>query len=733
MDLAFPPGVPRATSGPLARFLPPIEEEAVLRFLDGHRLPARWVLDPFGASPTLAIEAARAHGAVAAVSNPVVRFVLEHRLRPIQHGELRSALATLASAPKDGSRLERFLLDLYRTECSRCGAGTSADQFVWDREAQAPVVKSYVCGVCHHAAEEPTSDDDRVRALSSPGYALARAWAVERAAPADDPDREHVEDALGVYPARAIYALVVVLQKVDQLALPPPLRRAAEALLLSACDAANGLWGYPETRVRPKQLTASPRFREVNVWRALERALDEWAVEPTVVEPAVWPESGPPAPGVLAVFAGPIRELDDTLPRETPAIVTALPRPNQAFWTLSALWASWLWGREAAAPIRMVLRRRRYDWTWHAAALRGAFLALARRQTAGAPVVGFLPEAEPGFLAAALAGLDAAGYRLRGHALRLNEGQGVLVWEAASHRPRDDDPLPPMMEQAAERVLRDYGEPGSYALLHAAAVLELARRRRLAELWEADDPPLTRLTDEMERILAPGGRFERLEPRVEPESGHYWLVDPVPAAAPHADRVERIVLEALSPTSESSLLEVEARCCDALRGLHTPDRRLIHACLASYATQSESGGWRLRPEDEPETRHRDLEDVRRLIRGLGARFGYQVADGEDIVWREGGRTAYRFHVQGTAALARALALPLQDVPVIVVPGGRALLIAEKERRDPRLRAWQEAGGRIVKFRHIRRLAGDPALTPVDFAARLGIDPPGHEDPQLPLL
>jgi len=60
-------------------------------------------------------------------------------------------------------------------------------------------------------------------------------------------------------------------------------------------------------------------------------------------------------------------------------------------------------------------------------------------------------------------------------------------------------------------------------------------------------------------------------------------------------------------------------------------------------------------------------------------------------------------------------------------------VAEKERRDPRLRAWLSEGGRIVKFRHIRRLAAEASVQADNFAERLGIDPTQREDPQLPLL
>jgi hypothetical protein len=89
----------------------------------------------------------------------------------------------------------------------------------------------------------------------------------------------------------------------------------------------------------------------------------------------------------------------------------------------------------------------------------------------------------------------------------------------------------------------------------------------------------------MEKILAPGGRFERMEPRVDLESGHYWLVRGERAALPLSDRVEMSVLESVRSHPGISTTDVEVQLCDAFRGLRTPDRRLVLACLASYAVR----------------------------------------------------------------------------------------------------------------------------------------------------
>ena len=156
-------------------------------------------------------------------------------------------------------------------------------------------------------------------------------------------------------------------------------RKLAEALLLAAFDQSNALWAYPSARQRPRSLSIPPRFREINIWMALEGAVEAWhtrsdSQEASTLPLVTWPES-PPSSGGICVFEGRLRDLVDQIAKsdgatlDISAVLTAFPRPNQAYWTLSALWSGWLWGHTGAAPFKSVLRRRRYDWGWHTTAL----------------------------------------------------------------------------------------------------------------------------------------------------------------------------------------------------------------------------------------------------------------------------------------------------------------------------------------------------------------------------
>ncbi len=167
----------------------------------------------------------------------------------------------------------------------------------------------------------------------------------------------------------------------------------------------------------------------------IEDAVSFWASGAPSVPLTYWPE-GPPESGGICLYQGRISDLArriDEIP--VGAVISALPRPNQAFWTLSALWAGWLWGREAIGPFSRVLQRRRYDWVWHTAALARSLQGLAEILPDNTPFFGMVTENEAGFDAAAASAADLAGLVMEGVALRRREAQTQFVWRKPAGRP----------------------------------------------------------------------------------------------------------------------------------------------------------------------------------------------------------------------------------------------------------------------------------------------------------
>lgn len=771
---AFLPGEMAAQTGPLQRYLPPLPRGAGAAWLAERLSPGGWVLDPFGASPALVAEMARAgYRVLAAVNNPVARFLIELHAAPPGEAELRVALADLGASQKSGERIEPVIRSLYMTECAQCGRQIEAQAFIWDREDSAPSARLYTCPFCKDSGERPLSPHDPGRLARSGSGGLHRARALERVASLSDPDRAYAEEALAVYTGRAVYALFTMINHLEL--LTPARRRLASALLLAAFDQTNGLWHYPPVRSRPRQLGLPQRYLEKNAWFALEGAVESWSAlrseaggDAEPVPLTYWPET-PPASGGICLFEGRLRDLSAQLRQpgrdqvRIGAVAAALPRPNQAYWTLCALWAGWLWGQAASAPFKSVLRRRRYDWGWHVEALASAFRALAPLIDPETPLLGLIGEAEPGFLTAALVAAESAGFDLHGVAARSAQEQAQIQWQRAGESARrawDDGERRREAAGAMLQYLKDRGEPVGYLKLYTAGLEALVRAHALPageitpvetlRLAEASIATEMRTDQKLARF---GGTTRSLE------AGQWWLNEKlVPQdeiSPPLADRAEVFVVRWLSAHALTRLDEVDAALCREFTGLFTPDLELAQACLNSYGEPApERSGWvRLRPQDTPAARRLDLEQMRAALLDLGEQLGYRVD-------RSGGRPAgqpekrppvdwvtaagevrYRFYLTASAVLgrvlfgepARSLAAAAPERRLIVLPGGRAGLVEYKLRRDQRLRAVLGQGWRFVKFRQVRWLAENESLRRDNFEELLELDPLSNRDPQLPLL
>ena len=737
MDISLPVGSTTHHPGPLARFIPPMDVGVIEQLLVDLDLMDSRLLDPFGVSPRVAIETAKKGCAVVVIANnPISRFVLERTLHPFSVGELSAALALIASIPKDDSRMENFLLELYSSRCAGCGARVSVDFFVWDKDLGGPSHKVYACDECGQAGEYPATEEDWERALDYSRRGLHQAMAVEQVAPRGDPDRKHAEAALGAYPGRAIYAITTLLNKVQQLQSEPVMEAAVNALLLSAFEAANSLWGYPDGRERPRQLIASQRYREFNLWRAMEEAIGIWALDDPELESISLESDTPLKPGRVHIFHGSYTQLNEILGKQSlDCLLSVPPRPNQAFWTLSALWAAWLWGQSAAAPIKVALRRRRYDWAWHAGALHTVIRQVSTLIKPPNLVALYLPESEPGFIAALLSSFDAAGYDLKGRALRAHEGHAAILWERGKQiiEGKESSFRRTDLSSACRQGLEQRCEPASYPVVHAAAWSYLSKVHYPRSQWDSDVRQVLHVIGEhLDEVLNDERKFERFGRGAELEAGLYWIAGSSDCGLSLSDRVEKQVLEELRAEELLRLDLLDRKICELFQGLETPGKRLILTALQSYAEITDQGIWKLRPEDHAEAREDDRREIQADLIHLGEGMGFEVDDGELVTWREKGEISFRFLIRETAVLGD-IRLDHEDPLTLVLPGGRASLLTEKSRRDPRIRDWLQTGTRVLKFRHVRRLVSESTLKRENLIERMAIDPPEHQDPQLPLL
>lgn len=687
------------------------------------------MLDPFGTAPRLVAEAARAgYRVLVTANNPIARFLVELTVAPPTESELNAALADLAITKKGDERLETHLQSLYLTKCSNCGQETPARAFLWKKSELAPYARIYQCAACGEGGKEPVTPFDMELARKiAESAGMHRARLLERVAPPDDPDREYAEEALAVYQPRAIYALATLINRLDSPGVTPERRRALSALFLSACDMANNLWRVDNERPRPKQLTISNEFRENNIWMALEAAVTEWAAQTDPIPCVQWPNKLPESGGVI-IFEGRIAELASIV-NEAPiaAVISALPRPNQAFWTLCALWAGWLWGRESAEAFKMVLRRRRYDWAWHLEALRAAHYHIFELLKLGTPYLALVPEPEPSYLTAALAAGEINGFQLQGLAMRTQHDAIQITWTRGERLHHENtNPNVTNVRAAIRNHLTTRGEPTLYLPLHAAALSSLTEDHALTPRGprQPEDEIIRTATAVVQEALLDNESLVRYRGGESVDTGLWGLAREIESAEPLSDRVEMVVVKFLLGHPNCTFEEILRDAAENFPGLLTPSLGLVGEVLVSYAEQAE-GRWKLREEDHPSARKAEFIHMSDLIHSIGERLDLHTnrLDERTLVWEAGETSAYVFHLKASAILGRTVdesPYP-RERSLVILPAGRASLLAYKLGRDPALAARLE-GFRFVKFRLLRALATIPVLSLEMFEARIASDP-----------
>ena len=727
------PGTKPADPGPLSRFTPPLEEGVISRWLPLHASTSSWLLDPFGFSPRLIFEAARAgYRVLVTVNNPITRFLLEMSANPPSESDFKAALADLAVIKKGEERLAAHLQSLYITTCDKCENEIQAEAFLWRKGEDAPYARVYKCPHCEDEGERVVTEKDIERAKKIKATdSLHRSRAFERVAAIHDEDRIYAEEAIAHYLPRPLYFLTTVINRLDSLKLTPERSRALTAMILLACDAGNTLWGHPSERPRPKQLNIPHQFREHNLWMMLERGLSLWTETGSGVVMEAWPKKIPETGGIC-IYEGRLKDLAHEVKKEIPiaAVIGSVPRPNQAFWTLSALWAGWLWGREAVEPFKIALRRRRYDWAWNATALNAAFAHLFELLPLGTPFFGLLPEAEPSFLTSALTAAGAAGFDLKSLALRTEHDPVQLIWSRGENLTREvNDPDVEVVRDAIHKHLIQRGEPASYLHIHTAGLLALTETHALKKKEMEFDETLRGTQSVIQKALSEDERFVHYSSGESVDTGMWGLADRPSTSLRSAqddslsDQIEVAIVTFLQKNPNSIYLEIEDDLYPRFPGLMTPSKAMIYAVLSSYAEKDRSA-WKLRPEDVANSRRTELNTITIMLEAVGTRLSYVTKKKDrNYLWEDDGKTIRAFYILASALIGRAMdetPYPPEQT-LIIIPGGRASLVAYKAQRDPSLAARMKKY-QLVKYRLLRTLFEVPVLTRDTFEEQIASDP-----------
>lgn len=727
---------------PLEDYLPKFSPPVFAAWLERSYPQPNLLLDPFGSSPRALTAVAReGYRVLAAINNPITRFMVRYTAGTPSATDLQSALATLASTFKGKERLEPHILSLYETDCPQCGRKISAQAFIWNRKDTAPDRKLCHCPHCHNQGEYPTSQFDIDKAQQYQDDSLYHARALTRIAPPDDPIRAHAENALQLYTPRAVYALFTLINKLSGLSLTAQVQQHINALLLHAFYISNNLWPYPERGRGIHGLAPPATYREMNVWFALEEAVNLWHSEEEAVQVTRWPDL-PSVEGGIAVYPGRFKDLANDLEEAFGAGIMVVPRPNPTFWSLSALWAGWLWGQEKAAPLRNILSLREPDWPWHTRALQDTFSSLYPFLKPDNPCFAILPSSNPPFLSSAFTAAHTSGFVVDSIALDPHRQETQIVWkrrDSSELLPTDETPKA-IIRNAGYSHLAERGEPSYTISLHAAGLTAMDQEDAFPRDKKLHVEDLYReLTHEVEETFAYRQGFLHF-----PDSDTWWHQELSLDITPLSDEVEMaLVNQLVDSPSPLRRIELENMIFASYPGLRTPSSALIQVCLESYAehVQPQEEGWQIKKDELPAARRRDLNEMENLLQDLGTRLGFEVqrkaprGNIQVSTWSTGEKTAYTFFISASGILAKLVLGQPQPPPNpwIVLPGSRADLVAYKLRNNEPLARLVEENWGFLKYRHLQRLADDDSLTRANLAERLSLDPLKYDAPQLPLI
>jgi len=697
-----------------------------------------WVIDPFGVSPFLSLELAQnGYSVLTASNNPIINFMIRVLARAPGESDFKAALSELSRIRRGDEWLDQHLMNLYTTECPQCGQPARSLFFTWKKGENLPESCMYECDFCHSGGKKPCDlkDFEKINQLGS--NKLHRARALQRVTGLHSSIEEDVNQVLENYLSRPLYFITTLINKIEGSAIPAERKELLHALTLSICDQGNTLWGYPSVRSRPKQLITPPSFKEFNLWAALEDSIKFWIGQRTPVNLVTFPES-PGKSGGICLYTNRLKSIP-ALPDEISpeAAICVFPRPNQAFWTLSAVWSGWLWGKEAASPMKAVFERKRYDWSGLDSALSSTLVHLSRLIPQATPVFSMVSELDPGFIVASLHAANNAGFDLESAALNEEDGLMQIWWKTGHVSGSSIQNIPALLEKSVTHYLSQSAEPVSYLKLFSNTLLETAHDRILTLYKIKNNQNLLKsIQTDFDKILISNRRLIKYPPDCANLESAAWGIQSSVHAMTISDNVEMEIVNFLNHHPLQEYGRIENDIFEHFPGLLTPSHEFINFCLNSYAVEVNPlpgfpGEWQLHSRENPSTRKMDLQDMISILIKVGTQAGFQVSDHNPLTWMNTkGEQEYVFYIIASSIISRYVYSPVKEARnrIIVMPGSRSRLLAYKLENDLNLADAVKLGGwKFMKFRHIRALSHKENITPKMWADLIGLDPPVWDD------
>ena len=721
---------------PLQNFLPTFPKDVCCTWVRENQLEQSYLIDPISANPMLAISLAQnGWKVIAARSNPINWLITELICQKGIRDRIRASTNKLLISRKDGQTLEDILKPIYLTRCSGCGKEIQAEGFIWEKGSDVPHARVYNCPTCGDAGERDITqqDLDRLGRLGKLDIHLSRA--LQKVSPEQAYEKESILEALSCYPPRALYFCMLLVNRFELLEMDKEQKRFLRAALLTVFNDAHALRHWPIRQYRFLQFSLPQRYFEKNLYTSLTTANEQWPEMHQSIPVSSWPNL-PPDSGGICFFQTRLtesRQLFKDIP--SAAILTIFPRPGQTYWTLSAIWSGWLWGKNAVNPIRSALRRRRYGWFWYAKAIQQSAQRIQFPGSGPLRFFGLFPFYTPTLAFGLFAGMRKAGFDLKGAAFREGEALLQAEWELDGNTP-DSIPHEVNVEEIVKHCLQGINEPIDFQeiLMHVVIQASLDSNS-LGEDAVIEENDYSQLNHNIKQITE---RSDILSFGMIETQGmkKYLLHQQRGNFTPLSERIETHTVQLLHYVNEISLRSIDRLACLHFKGHLTPTGELVQTIIQSYAKKVGQSDKmvHLHESELEKARENDIQEMSGHIKDIGTRIGLAVKQDETFTWsdKKTGEVLYEFHISLTADFSNTLMAATSHENaqhVFVYPGSRAALIYWRFQQDYRLSEAQRDGGwHLVKFRHIRRLAERDLITLEVWRDLIDSDPPMREAP-----
>lgn len=741
----------------------PLPLNVVRAYVEAATAEGDVVLDPFCQDSSV-IQAAVQGGrrAVAASFSPLSALCVRNEIAPPDAGELDAALARLSNTLKLKTPFWRHLGGLYQTRCSACQHSIEADYFIWERDKNTPVQLHYTCGKCGRSGIQGATEQDvrRLERIEDRGFHFS--YILGRLAGKGGKGQKLDRDLLEIYTARNLYALTVLLIKIETLFASSEMISVLRLVLLRCLEVGSKLHRtLPEAEGKPRQSLRIPkRFVEVNIWQAFETAashLKQWKA-PLKVSMGADPKAVS-APDLLSVHWGEgerpsvfigqrsVRELASEIPPESVTLILArAPGFEFSYGALSYLWSGWLFGRPAAERMRARLWHRFPNWPWYVGALGSSLEALGRTLRPENGRVALIYRSRTGaHTEALLLAAGKAGFRAEDFAFsREIEADGKSAWSYRLTLAKDLGKRRAFVDSAiwskeardvirdgATRVLRARAEPVGDHRLRCVIWQRLSEAGLLGAEISGEEAPvsLPLMQEQMETALSESLAEGSLSAVLVGKEESIWWMTSQDGRPPLSDRVEEALRDVLlgSPSQDRQLILKELY--RRFPGTLTPSCELIEACLESYGRRLLGDRLTLGNEDHPVRLAQELTQVIEALVFLGDRLGFRTRLEESplmVLWNDAeDRPKWAFRWRPSAVLSDVPAIEDLSIPhpVLVIPSRRARLIEHKLAKSPPLRgSLEQRGWELLETKRLWELADNDDAGLGVFSASLGLHP-----------